>query len=176
MKKKHILKLLIISKIKKNPQNHKLRFNMKGYVFQELFAFSFASAKYLKYYQVKLCLKILWPIRIRQTQTETHVISFQGFISQEKDLGVYFYFFFPYAQPFCETLMYHYLIIIVLKRTAHMFPAQVAYGYRSLPTLEGNAYQNGFRFHWPLEPLQLQLSFSTVFIPNATSSDFFFGL
>ena len=55
---------------------------MKGYVFQELFAFSFASAKYFfKYYQVKLCLKILWPIRIRQTQTEIHVISFQGFIS-----------------------------------------------------------------------------------------------
>ena len=41
-------------------EKKKIRFNMKGYVFQELFAFSFASAKYfLKYYQVKLCLKIL---------------------------------------------------------------------------------------------------------------------
>ena len=80
MKKKHI-KLLIISKMrkkKKKTQKHKLRFNMKAYVFQELFAFSFALAKYLKYYQVKLCLKILWPIRVRKTQTEIHVILFQG--------------------------------------------------------------------------------------------------
>lgn len=107
---------------------------MKGYVVQELFAFSFTSAKYFKCYQVKLCLKILWPIRIRQTQTEIHVISFQGFISQEKDLAVYFYFF-PHVQPFCETLIYHYLIIIVLKRTAHMSPAQVAYGYLAVSQL-----------------------------------------